>query len=304
MKDVHDMTRALYHEIHEREAQNDTMMNRIRAMYTEEYFGLGNDFFKGKKALDVGCGNTGVLCVRIKEFGAAEVHGVDLGDDWIETATLEMGKHNIKNNFFFKPGSVLEIPYEDETFDFVSCNGVLVHLADMEEVNNGFKECVRVCKKGGYFYSSYGRPGGLFEEVIFPALRKYYLENEAFRSVIQNIQPSLFSETFSKIKKGMKHHTGEDIEFKFSDNLFDEDFCLFLKNYIEAPTRMVNECSHQFIKKMYADDGFEDVRLLKRYVERENIRKYFAPLHYDHDDKIAKVLYGEGFAEYIGRKKI
>ena len=46
----------------------------------------------------------------------------------------------------------------------------------------------------------------------------------------------------------------------------------------------------------------EEVRRLRRYVKRENIRKFSAPLHYDVEHPISKLLYGSGNLEFIGKK--
>ena len=49
----------------------------------------------------------------------------------------------------------LKIPYEDNFFDFVTINGVLIHLNNMDEIES-FREGARVLKPGGYYYTVYG----------------------------------------------------------------------------------------------------------------------------------------------------
>jgi ubiquinone/menaquinone biosynthesis C-methylase UbiE len=67
-------------------------------------------------------------------------------------------KQSLKNVRFEK-GSVLDLPFENESFDFVYCKGVLHHTGDL---NKGVEELYRVLRTNGkaflYLYGS----GGLF----------------------------------------------------------------------------------------------------------------------------------------------
>ena len=70
----------------------------------------------------------------------------------------KINSHNL-NNIEFIEGSVLDLPFEKQTFDFVYCKGVLHHTGDL---NKGVEELYRVLKNNGmaflYLYGS----GGLF----------------------------------------------------------------------------------------------------------------------------------------------
>jgi len=88
-----------------------------------------------KLVLDMGCGS-GRNSVALKRLGAREVIGIDLND-------TERFKYP---NVVYKKGNVLEMPYKDNMFDFVFCNGVLLHTTDP---NKGIKEIYRVLKPGG-----------------------------------------------------------------------------------------------------------------------------------------------------------
>jgi hypothetical protein len=85
--------------------------------------------------------------------------------------------------------------------------------------------------------------------------------------------------------------------------LFDVDLCETIQNVIQAPVRL--DISPVWVEERYSENELEDVRRLKRFVKQKNIRKFFAPLHYHaHDEHpVAKLLYGTGNLEYIGRKK-
>jgi hypothetical protein len=85
-------------------------------------------------------------------------------------------------------------------------------------------------------------------------------------------------------------------------SLFGMDYCVFLQNFIQAPTWFSNECTPEFVESLYSRAGFVNVRRLKSFVKRSDIRKFFAPLHYDRDYDISKILYGQGYVQYIGEK--
>lgn len=102
---------------------------------------------KGKKAIDVGCGS-GRYSIAMSQLGASEAHGFDLSDRAIADATSRAARLGFAN-CHFQQGSALAMPYADETFDFVSCNGVLHHTTDPFQ---GLKELARITKKDGVCY--------------------------------------------------------------------------------------------------------------------------------------------------------
>jgi len=110
---------------------------------------------RGKKVLDVGCGS-GRYTLALAAVGA-KVTGVDYQARSFARA-IDLAKAN-GLSATFEQANVLELPFEAESFDFVFCNGVLHHTADMER---GLDEYVRVLRKGGagflYLYGS----GGMF----------------------------------------------------------------------------------------------------------------------------------------------
>ena len=114
-------------------------------------------FFKNKKILDMGCGS-GRFTLALASLGAKKVIGVDLGAEGIEVAKKTAKLNHIKNVKFVE-GSVLNLPFKNEEFDFVFCKGVLHHTGNLEK---GLSEYYRVMKKSGmgflYLYGS----GGIF----------------------------------------------------------------------------------------------------------------------------------------------
>ncbi len=177
-----ETTRKIYEAQHARRVADPAAFDRIWDQYRTNTFGLPESWFAGKRVLDIGCGNVGALMMRFIALGAAETCGVDIGEDWMPLLKDSLERHGYSTDSVeLRAGSTLRLPLEDESFDFVSIDGVLIHLADMTEVEQGFVEGARVCKSGGYYFTSYGPCGGLMQSAIFPAVRSYYRENDDSR---------------------------------------------------------------------------------------------------------------------------
>lgn len=94
-------------------------------------------YFKGKKTLDVGCGEGEFL-----RLGKDHLVGVDSNARVAEKLSQE--------GFKVKQGSATALPFEDHTFDAVHCRNVIEHL----EIGDAYKllaEAARVLKPGGTF---------------------------------------------------------------------------------------------------------------------------------------------------------
>src|SRR4028119_1406792 len=86
--------------------------------------------WKGIKVLDIGCGG-GLACEFLANLGA-DVSGIDLSLNSIKAAQEHAKKSNLKINY--KCGVAENLPYDDNTFNIVSCFDVLEHVADLEKV--------------------------------------------------------------------------------------------------------------------------------------------------------------------------
>ena len=119
--------------------------------------GKNIDDLKGKTVLDMGCGS-GRFTLAFAQLGVKKVTGIDLGKTGISVGEKISEKLGLENTEFIQD-SVLSLPFEDESFDFVFSKGVLHHTGNLEQ---GLDEFHRVLKTGGdgfiYLYGS----GGLF----------------------------------------------------------------------------------------------------------------------------------------------
>ena len=110
--------------------------------------------FKGKKVLDFGCGNgRGALFMALN--GAKNLHGLDISKINTLTTKENLKKFNYKIKVVNSPAE--KSLFKDNSFDFVWCNGVIMHTETPSKV---LSEIFRVLKPGGqswiYVYGSNG----------------------------------------------------------------------------------------------------------------------------------------------------
>jgi ubiquinone/menaquinone biosynthesis C-methylase UbiE len=110
----------------------------------------GNEY-----VLDVGTG-TGRTAIQVaKRLTTGKLVGIDIWD------TMELGGNSperayknaeiegVKEKVEFKFGNVLEIPFDDDIFDFVTCSSVLNNLSGEKNRIKALKEILRVLKSKG-----------------------------------------------------------------------------------------------------------------------------------------------------------
>lgn len=92
------------------------------------------------KGLEVGCGNGKNMLYRNDIY----MNGIDICDRFVDICK--------KKNLDVIQGNMLELPYDNEYFDFVMAIAVLHHLDTEEKRINALNEMFRVCKKNGKIY--------------------------------------------------------------------------------------------------------------------------------------------------------
>ncbi len=144
---------ALWNEFPADIVDEATAMLRTRLVDNGVDLGL----FAGKRVLDAGCGS-GRYSIALSRLGAGEVVGVDFGDGGLAFGNRLIADLGVAN-VTLRKGSLLDLPFSDESFDFVYANGTIHHTGD---IPRGTREAFRVLRKGGAaWYYVYGA-GGLF----------------------------------------------------------------------------------------------------------------------------------------------
>ena len=134
----------------------------VRPLYVRlEANGIDTEIFRGKRCLDAGCGG-GRGSVLMAQCGAREVVGIDLSSKNIESSRRRALQKRLVN-LRFEQASLDSIPFDDESFDIVWCNGVLHHT---ERPDQGLQEISRVLKTGGWLWLYLYGSGGTYWYVM------------------------------------------------------------------------------------------------------------------------------------------
>lgn len=111
---------------------------------SDKKFLKGRDITKSN-LLEVGCGHARLLDILCGHF--REVHGIDITRERYMEGRFRLRD---KTNAHVVHGDGRSLrQFGDDTFDFVICHGVLVHINSKEIINNYILEMGRVAKKGG-----------------------------------------------------------------------------------------------------------------------------------------------------------
>ncbi len=161
---------------------------------------LDFNFERGKKLLDVGCGD----CVDAEIF--KEVYGLDVyGTDIYEHENVG----NILNDKFeLNEQGVFDMKYERESFDYVFMHDVLHHVDEESQSYDkhivALKNCFSLVKPDGYLIIV---EGNRFNPLFYPHMVKM-LGHEHFS---QRYFKKLINDAF----KSSSNPTEEEIKFKF-----------------------------------------------------------------------------------------
>lgn len=131
-------------------------------LHSAAYFGDQRDFWwnpdfvalcaarvglaRVRRALDVGCGVGHWSRVLLPHLPQAQLVGVDREPRWVEEATRRAAAAGWAAQTRYQVGDVAALPFDDGAFDLVTCQTVLIHLAD---VPAALAELRRVLAPGG-----------------------------------------------------------------------------------------------------------------------------------------------------------
>jgi SAM-dependent methyltransferase len=102
---------------------------------------------KIRAVLDVGCGvgHWGRLLCRILPENTCVI-GVDRDPLWVQKATERAATAGLSSRFRYQLARADQLPFDDDAFDLVTCQTVLMHLG---EPKLGLDEMLRVTRPGG-----------------------------------------------------------------------------------------------------------------------------------------------------------
>jgi 2-polyprenyl-3-methyl-5-hydroxy-6-metoxy-1,4-benzoquinol methylase len=84
---------------------------------------------------------------------SADVTGVDLDAASVQFCARRWGRHNLR----FQVANVLDLPFEDESFEVVLCMDAIEHFTRADGARY-IRELARVCRRGGQLFGSSAFP--------------------------------------------------------------------------------------------------------------------------------------------------
>lgn len=212
------------------------------------------------EVLDTGCGG-GRYTVAWKLLGAKRAVGIDISPIAITSAHRRVRRAGVVG-VSFQVGSVLDLPYRDNSFDIVFSNGVLHHTVDW---GRGIAELVRVLKPDGrgWLYMI-ENPGGLFWRVI-----------EALREL-------------------MKGEDREYIRAALETLGIPNNRIFYMLDHVMVPINLRIASSE--IEHCLSLAGATNIRRLKRGADFDRIEQIYRGIPY------AELIYGMGENRYVFSK--
>ncbi|MFN8847549.1 MAG: class I SAM-dependent methyltransferase [Bdellovibrionales bacterium] len=210
--------------------------------------------------LDLACGD-GYLLQKIqqKNHENIKLYGIDMSEEELHRAQKRFTGTSVE----FKYGKVQSLPYQDETFDFITCHMALML---MDELETCLSEIKRVLKKGGLFVSvipKFDNPSAprlIYRNLIRPALVESGNQDRlanlgdprlSSQNTIANLMNGFFKTTEVKI------NTVEQI--KTLDNAVKYYLIHYGPDLLTADKRLELEINlKQELSKIQTVDGFID----------------------------------------------
>ena len=109
------------------------------------------DMFFGKTVVDIGCGAAGKT-LYFASFGVEHIYGVDLLDNYKQTAESLALEVNLADKFTFVVNDAVKLPFADSSIDTIVLNDTMEHVDWPEKI---LLECLRVLKKGGRVFLNF-----------------------------------------------------------------------------------------------------------------------------------------------------
>jgi len=103
---------------------------------------------ENKRVLDIGCGMGGIDILLARDYGAAEVVGIDVERPVLEKAKKYAREENLTERLEFIHVDPGPLRFADASFDIVFSKDALLHIPDKQML---FSEIYRVLKPGGLF---------------------------------------------------------------------------------------------------------------------------------------------------------
>jgi ubiquinone/menaquinone biosynthesis C-methylase UbiE len=298
-------TREVFHKIHLEQIQTESARDRLRTLIDPHVMQVPEDYFQGTTCADLGCGSTVSGTFNLLQLGAAKVYAMDVTDSFIEPGTKILAAESAFNGRWeLRVGSLENVPFDSEKFDFVLCRGVIHHVDDDRKA---IREIHRVLKPGGKAYLMVQGSGGLLNRFVMEILRDEYSKNPQFKAFFDaRFDESVVADQIEWLRTRVTDDGSET--YRQCMTLLDlikalccrREIALTARDLVQAPEYKLY--TEQGFAQMLADAGFSSSYRISRKPHYENVRRLLAPLYEEYDSRLARVVYGEGNITLIATK--
>lgn len=126
--------------------------------------------------LEVGCGAGQVLVEITSKIQSSNIYGIDILDEWLIQTKKKLGdKVKLTNGF------AENLPFENNSFDYIVCSEVLEHVIDPSVV---LAELMRVVKKAGLIIVTI--PDEIIINKIKDMIDFFRLYNKLFPNIVKH----------------------------------------------------------------------------------------------------------------------
>jgi len=223
------------------------------------------------------------------QMDAAKVYAFDL-DQTIHKKIPHLLKE-FEGRYDLREANVLDMPYENDYFDFTHCGGVLHHTHD---VFKGIEELLRVTKKGGMLCLVLYGKGGLVRDIT-TLLRERYRSDDSFKKQIDTLNKAKIHAFFEWLIDSM-NEAGDKVDkepfMKHIAKFFDDDLVLTIHDRILAP--VYHETSEEELTRFLKNRGVKEITRLSRYPRYKNMRRFLSPMYNDYKSEFSQLFYGDG----------
>jgi len=308
---VENETKNIYINQHLNYLKDESLFRRFYEWASKpESHGLPDGWLEGKDVLDLGCGNSAYMEKALCDLGANSITCLDIGNDWQGLLSTALESLNVdRSKFTFVGASCVELPFDDNSFDYVGAFGVLMHLETMEMINQSVREMNRVVKPSGYCYAYFGSGShGILDKYIHKSLRTAYVSEPDFKSFIDNLSvDDLRKELVHILAKGLGNDplfTEETISFLAS--MLTLDTTTYFQNLLQVPVQQGANYDTEYVDKMITQCGGTNIKDIPQthYYQRRDFRRFLTPFHLSRvDSDYCRLMFGNGHIHKSWQKK-
>lgn len=187
----------------------------------------------GMKILDVGCGAGHYLrSLRSRLDENIDYEGIDATQQYINLAAKAY-----QNNKIFKVGSIFDLPYENDSFDIVMCNNVILHLPSPPVIP--LSELIRISKKYVIIRTIFGERNYIIKELRSQDELTGNGNNEIFNEKSKPLISNYFNIYTIEYFESLLRNIDNTISIKFLDDNSFSDFDNTI-NTTSTGTRVIN----------------------------------------------------------------